>query len=97
MDGFFELMFYLIAAPFWIAWKILVFVWTFVIKPLIQLAGDYRTQQLTDQIQKDNSAELAKSNPGRANQIAQLIAEANKSVPEKMRALIQINDTSHPI
>jgi hypothetical protein len=53
MDGFFELMFYLIAAPFWIAWKILVFLWTFVLKPLTQLAADYRTEQLSHKLHKE--------------------------------------------
>jgi hypothetical protein len=93
-ETFIKLVFYMFIAPFWLAWKISVLAWNFVFKPLNQSISDKRAD--TKQKQLDEAAQTAHDarNAARQQQLDALQAAAPKSLPESLRATIQINSVT---
>ena len=95
-EAFIKLIFYLFIAPFWLAWKLLVLLWEFIIKPLNQARADHSAktyqQQHATQLQDKQRAR----DDARAQQIAALQAAVPQAPPERMRATIQFNEIKVP-
>jgi hypothetical protein len=95
-EGFFLLVFYFFIAPFWLAWKFLVLLWRFVVKPLNQSLADrsaakHQAAQATQLETKQKAREAA-----RAHQLEALRAAAPQAPPQRMRATIHINEIKEP-
>jgi hypothetical protein len=96
-EAIIKLVFYLFIAPFWLAWKVLVLLWQFVIKPANQALADRSAakhqQSKTAQLEDKQKAREA----ARAEQFAALRAAAPQAPPQRMRATIHINEIKEPI
>jgi hypothetical protein len=91
----FKVFFWILFAPFWLAWKLLVLIWQFLVKPAIEQRNSNAaaTQQALEQ--QHNSKQEAR-NKTRANQIAALKAAVPPGPTERMRATIQLNQYKKP-
>lgn len=95
-EGFVKLVFYLFIAPFWIAWKVLQFLWAFVVKPLNQNLADRSASKRAAAHDEHLQDKKKARDEGRAKQLAELRAAAPQSPPERMRATIHINEIRVP-
>jgi hypothetical protein len=91
-EGFFLILFWLIAWPFWLGWKVIVIVWRYILKPLNQSLADRsaRKMEATDAVSKADKQKAR--DEVRAKQLEALRAAAPQSPPERMRATIHINE-----
>jgi len=96
-EFFFKLIFYFLAAPFWIAWKILVFAWHFIFKPLNQTIADKHADAQQQQLRAAEERNQEDRNAERHDQLDALKESLPKTLPESMRATIQINAVRVPV
>ncbi|MGA8610792.1 MAG: hypothetical protein WB760_03570 [Xanthobacteraceae bacterium] len=91
-EGFFLILFWLIAWPFWLGWKVIVIVWQFIVKPLNQSLAERsaRKMEASDAVAKADKQKAREE--VRAKQLEALRATAPQSPPERMRATIHINE-----
>jgi hypothetical protein len=95
-EGFFVLIFWCLVGPFWIAWKILVLLWQFVVKPLNQSHADRSARKYQQQRAAQLQDKQRARDDARAQQIAALQAAVPQAPPERMRATIHFNEIKVP-
>lgn len=88
---FFKLVFYLFIAPFWLAWKASVLAWHFIFKPLNQSIADKKADSKQQALDDANQAARDARHATRQKQLDDLRASVPNSLPESLRATIQIN------
>ena len=91
-DGFFLLVFWCLAGPFWLAWKAIVLVWQFIVKPLNQSLADRSARKMEAKDAVSKADKQKARDEARAKQLEALRAAAPQSPPERMRATIHINE-----
>ena len=94
-EELFKVFFWILFAPFWLAWKLLALIWQFLVKPGIERHNwnAAATQQALEQ--QHNSKQKA-HDEARANQLAALKAAVPPGPTERMRATIQLNEYKQP-
>jgi hypothetical protein len=92
--GFIKLVFYLFIAPFWLAWKASVLAWRHIFKPLNQSIADKKADAKQKELDDANQAARDARATARQKQLDALRAAAPKSLPENLRATIQINSVT---
>lgn len=98
MDAQFEFfvkaIFWMMVAPFWLAWKLLALIWEFVAKPHIERSNAKSAGKQQQQIAQEQDAAPKKKarNAARAKRLEVLRVAVPPGPPERMRATIQINE-----
>jgi len=82
--------FWVMVGPFWLAWKLLVLIWQFILKPRIERSNRESAVQQTSREQEDTKQKSR--DEARAKQLEALKAAVPSGPPERMRATIQINE-----
>lgn len=90
-ETFVKLVFYTFIAPFWLAWKLAVLAWQFIFKPLNQSVSDKRADAKQKELDDASQAARDARAAARQTQLDALQAAVPKSLPESLRATIQIN------
>jgi hypothetical protein len=91
-DVFFNLIFWMLVGPFWLAGKFLSLVWRFAVKPLNQTLADANAKKLEDSDAAQKAERKKAREDARAKQLDALRAAAPQAPPERMRATIHMNE-----
>jgi hypothetical protein len=87
---FFKAIFWIMVAPFWLGWKLLVLIWEFILKPRIER---YNREDAVRQASRERQGTKQKSRDETCVKQPQALKAAVPSgPPERMRATIQINE-----
>ena len=96
-EFFFKAIFWMMVAPFWLAWKLLALIWEFVAKPLIERGHEKSAANQQQQIfQEEHAPKQKVRDEARVKQLEALKAAVPPGPTERMRATIQINDYKKP-
>ncbi len=92
-EFFFKAIFWMLVAPFWLAWKLVALIWEFLAKPAIERGHEKSAAGHQERVLQEQHAPKQKARDElRAKQIEALKAAVPPGPPERMRATIQINE-----